>query len=209
MKSELYMTWLLGYFNINYILVHCIHKNTELTKKKKKMNIENIYKRVHYRSILNLTFELKEPIRPLVYRFALMYNPCIDRFEKPIFYKKIDNGMSYDDVIKFLIHLNLIKKGCITSKSDLSNKLKTLRNKNLLKMKMVDEIPYYSVTEEAQRLILKNLLNAEYNKMSNKILLNITSGFINGDLSSIIIGFYQNFPYLTNKNEENEINYLF
>ena len=154
------------------------------------MNIDKIFDRPHYKSILFLTcffyIEKNIPVRQLYYRWALMKNH--DGINSTYFVNKMKK---FQDDIERLYFFNFIEKNCISSKSNLSNFLKKLVENGLLKPFDDKGVIKYFPTEKSQKLILQKLIIDEVKKMSWNILSKFASGIVNNNIELISQAFQE------------------
>ena len=137
------------------------------TKKRKRrmLNEEDILNSDQYRSIIYLTlkYDKGHGLRQRHYRWVLIKNHDGIKYKVTIkkmqeFFKNKQTFLMPDyDVLSDLQKRN-IKKGCITSNTNLSNFLKILSNPpyNILIKNTKSNIPSYSLSKKGIFLVLKN-----------------------------------------------------
>ena len=154
------------------------------------MNINKIFERPYYKSILFLTcffyIEQNIPVRQLHYRWALMKDH--DGINSTYFVNKMKKFQKYLDGLYFF---KFIEKNCITSKSNLSNFLKKLVEFGMLKSINDDGIIKYIPTKKSQKIILQNLIIDEVKKMPWHILSKFATGFVNNNIKLISQAFQE------------------
>jgi len=181
------------------------------SRKKRKMTIEEIFDSAIYRSIILLTdcFDKGTGLRQMHYRWALISNhdniiePSLISeemktfFEETMTFKNIDVigewKQFYNDQYKYktsnskldrLFNEGIIKRDCVTSDSNLSNKLKRLTDEyHILEKVLIDrEVVSYIMTRDgylkAQRWMANQLVKGiadERLEELNKLIMNFIS----------------------------------
>ncbi len=144
--------------------------------KKGILTFEEIMERPWYRGILDVVeiFDQGDGIRPIFFRYFLMENPRIDKFFYGTIYtflKKFES--EHKDDLNYKLFLSNDPRGCIKSKSSLSNFLNKLVNDYELLIKEEDkqyQINRYKLSSYGKKMKIRHGFNRILYRFDNSEL---------------------------------------